>query len=117
MAEVLAEKKVSYSLSPFIAIMSFFFTHRVCRRCLKAFQSLILTLARLWRLHILGCAWVAYYGNQLSPLPLSLSLYGGNGWYQWRIGRNLDTGKTKVTCYCVVFVSICMFVCIVCLSL
>ena len=59
-------------------------------------------IARQWRLHVLGCAWAACYGNQLSPLSLSLSLYGGNGWYQWRIGRNLDTGKTKVTCYCVV---------------
>ena len=82
----------------------------------EAFQSLILTLARQWRLHVLGCAWAAYYGNQLSPLTLSLSLslslYGGNGWYQWRIGRHLDTGETKVTCYCVVFVSICLFVCL-----
>ena len=75
MAELLAEKKASYSFSPFIAIMSFFFTHRVCRRCLKAFQSLILTLARQWRLHVLECAWAAYYGNQLSPLTLSLSLF------------------------------------------
>ena len=48
----------------------------------EAFQSLILTLARQWRLHVLGCAWAAYYGNQLSPLTLSLSL---SLWREWLV--------------------------------
>ena len=46
-----------------------------------------------------------------SPLP-SLSLCRIMNKYQWMIGRNLDTVDKKVTCYCVVIVSICLFVCV-----
>ena len=44
--------------------------------------------------------------------PLSLSLCRIMNKYQWMIGRNLDTVDKKVTCYCVVIVSICLFVCV-----
>ena len=44
--------------------------------------------------------------------PLSLSLYRIINKYQWMIGRNSDTVDKRVTCYCVVIVSICLFVCL-----
>ena len=46
------------------------------------------------------------------PLLSSLSLCRIMNKYQWMIGRNLDTVDKKVTCYCVVIVNICLFVCV-----
>ena len=48
------------------------------------------------------------YDPLLSPLSLSLCRIMNK--YQWMIGRNLDTVDKKVTCYCVVILSICLFV-------